>query len=63
VVFGYNHQYINDLPATSPHGSDSNTLRELLELCRFERRAWHSNATPERMPVSSKVLCVRLLKW
>jgi hypothetical protein len=45
-VLDYNRHYINDLPTTSPHGSDSNTLRELLELYRFERRAWHSSATP-----------------
>ena len=32
AILDYNRQYINDLPATSPHGSDSNGLRELLEL-------------------------------
>jgi hypothetical protein len=45
-VLDYNRHYINGLLTTSPHGSDSNTLRELLELYRFERRAWHSSATP-----------------
>jgi hypothetical protein len=45
-VLDYNRHYINELPITSPHGSNSNALRELLELYRFERRAWHSSATP-----------------
>ena len=34
---------INDLPATSPHGSDFSTIRKFLELHRFERSTRHSN--------------------
>ncbi len=34
---------INDLPVTSPHGSDFNAVRKFLELHRFERSKRHSN--------------------
>ena len=38
----------NDLPATSPHGSDFRTIRKFLQLHRFERSTRHSNDTPRQ---------------
>jgi hypothetical protein len=39
---------INDLPVTSPHGSDFNAVRKFSELHRFERSTRHSNGTSRR---------------
>jgi hypothetical protein len=39
---------INDLPVTSPHGSDSVAIRKFLELHRLERSMRHSNGTPRQ---------------
>ena len=37
---------INDLPATSPHGSDFGDMQKFLDFMRSERDTWHSNGTP-----------------
>ncbi len=40
---------INDLPVTSPHGSDFGAIRKLLKLHRFERSTRQSNGTPRQV--------------
>ena len=62
AILDYNRQYINDLPVTSPHGSDFSALRELLKLHRFKRSTRHSNATATRVASPSKGLCVRVMR-
>ena len=45
-VLDYNRHYINDLPVTSPHGSDFGAMRKILNLQRPEADTWHSSGTP-----------------
>jgi hypothetical protein len=47
-ILHYNGQYINDLPVTSPHGSDFGAIRKILELHRFEPSTRHSNGIPRQ---------------
>lgn len=42
-------KHLNDLPITSPHGSDFDATRKLLKLHRFERSTRHSDGTPQQM--------------
>jgi len=40
---------INDLPTTSPHGSDFGATRKFLELQEFERCTRHRDGTPRHV--------------
>jgi len=42
-------KHLNDLPITSPHGSDFDATRKLLKLHQFERSTRHSDGTPQQM--------------
>ncbi len=42
-------KHLNDLPITSPHGSDFDATRKLLKLHQFERSARHSDGTPRQV--------------
>jgi hypothetical protein len=55
AVFDYNHQYINDLPETSPHGSDSNDLREMLNLYRLKRHPVAQQCRTQRGSLLTRV--------
>lgn len=54
-------QYINDLPLTSPYGSDFSALRELLKVHRFKRSTRHSNATRRRVASPLERFYVRVM--
>jgi hypothetical protein len=42
-------KHLNDLPITSPHGSDFDATCKLLKLHQFERSTPHSEGTPRQV--------------